>query len=234
MPIDAELLDRARRYDRTAVEAIFTENYPALYRMSLGLSGRLDVGLGVLRFVVKQALRVLPSWKDEDAPQRWFLHHTILTVRRASKHQPNQTNDVLLDDPKTATTGYLAFIRALRGLPMQQREAYILRHGEHLNERYISVAMDCSLQATANHLAAATDGLRLIAGPNLDVHTEQMSRIYRALAPQESLMLPKLRRTIARHIWPRRILRALGWLIILAFACAIAYAAWKIWPMLEF
>ena len=234
MPIDQELLNRARRMDRAAVEAVFADNYPALYRMALGLSGRLDVGMGVVRFVVKQALRVLPSWKDEDAPQRWFLHHTILTVRRASKHQPDQKNDVLLDDPKTATPEYLAFIRALRGLPMQQREAYILRHGENINERYISVAMDCSLQATVNHLTAATDALRLIAGPNLDTYTEQMSRIYRTLTPQGSLMIPKLRRTIAAHIWPRRILRTLGWLIILALALAIAYAVWKIWPMLEF
>src|SRR5262245_5869299 len=121
MEIDHETLSRARRFDRAAVETIFTANYPAVCRIAMGLSGRADVGAGVARFVVKQALRTLPAWKDEDSPQRWFLHHTILTVRRAAKHQPDQTNDTLIDNPRGTPPEYIAFVRALRKLPFQQR-----------------------------------------------------------------------------------------------------------------
>jgi hypothetical protein len=190
--------------------------------------------MGVTRFVVKQALHVLPAWKDPDAPQRWFLHHTILTVRRAAKHQPDKTNDTFIDDPRAAPAEYVAFIRALRLLPMQQREAFILHHAERLNERWSAVAMDCSVIAASNHLKAANEALRSIAAGGFDKFAGEISRVYRKLTPPQEMMLPKLRRTIARHIWPRRIARAFGWLILLSFIGGVIYAAWKIWPMLEF
>src|SRR5581483_10284 len=170
MPVDEALLSRARKYDRAAVAAVFAEQYPSVYRIALGLSGRRDVGMGVVRWVTKQALRALPGWKDEDAPQRWFLHHTILTTRRASKHQPDKSNDTLIDDPRAAAPEYVAFIRALRSLPFQQREAFILHHGERLNERWSAVTMDCSVIAAANHLKAADSALRALAGDRFDAY----------------------------------------------------------------
>jgi DNA-directed RNA polymerase specialized sigma24 family protein len=234
MAVDEELLARARRNDREAIAAIFVENYPAISRLALGLSGRADVGRGVVRYLIKQAFRALPNWKDDDAPQRWFLHHTILTVRRAQKHQPDRSNDTLIDDPRTAPPEYVAFIRALRSLPIQQREAFILHHGERLNERWTAVTMDCSVIAASNHLNAANASLGAIAGDQFKPFCEELSRLYHRLGPDEQLILPKLRGTIARHVWPRRIVRLLGWLLMLALLAAIAYAAWKIWPRLEF
>lgn len=234
MAVDDDILDRARSFNRPAVEAIFAENYPAVCRIALALSGRMDVGTGVVRFVIKRALHALPSWKDDDAPQRWFLHHTILTTRRASKHQPDKTNDTLIADPRTAPPEYVAFIRALRLLPMQQREAFLLHHGEKLNERWSAVAMDCSVIAASNHLNAATAALRPIGGAGFGAFVDQIARVYRTLSPPEQLIVPKLRGVIARHIWPRRIARMLGWLFTLGLIGAIAFAVWKIWPMLEF
>ena len=234
MPIDQQTLARARRFDRAAVESIFAENYPAVCRIALGLAGRADVGAGVARFVVKQALHALPYWKDEDAPQRWFIHHTILTVRRAAKHQPDKTNDTLIENPRSTPAEYVAFIRALRTLPFQQREAFILHHGERLNERWSAVSMDCSVIAASNHLNAATATLMPIAGTNFGAFVDAIARVYRNLAPSEELMVPKLRRTIAQHVWPRRIARALAWTLVLAFLLAIGYAAFVIWPKLEF
>src|SRR5439155_91142 len=73
MATDSDLLARARKYDRRAIETLFGVHYPVLHRMSMGLAGRADVGAGVVRFVIKQALQALPKWKDDDAPQRWFL-----------------------------------------------------------------------------------------------------------------------------------------------------------------
>ena len=234
MPTDQETLALARRLDRPAVEAIFAENYSQLVRMAMALSGREDVGAGVVRFAVKQALHALPNWKDTDAPQRWFLHHTILTTRRAAKHQPDATNDTLIADPRTASPEYVAFIRALRGLPMQQREAFILHHGERLNERWSAVSMDCSVIAATNHLNAATATLMPIAGTNFGAFVEAIARVYKNLTPAEELMVPKLKRTIAHHLWPRRIARLFSWIVILSLIAAIAYGALVIWPKLEF
>lgn len=231
---DSNLLNRARRMDRSAIEAIFAQNYPAVHRIAFGLSGRADVGRGVTRFVMKRALHTLPAWKDDDAPQRWFLHHTILTTRRARKHQPGSSNDVLIGDPQKASPEYVAFIRALRSLPFQQREAFVLRHGELLNERYSAVAMDCSVIAAANHLKAAADALGKISSGRFDDFTAEMSRIYRAQSPDQALTIPKLRRTIRRYVWPRKLMRIVGWIIILIFLAAIAWIGWKIWPNLEF
>jgi len=234
MAVDEHLLDQARRFNRPAIEAIFAENYPAVARIAMGLTGRVDVGMGVVRFVIKRALHTLPNWKDEDAPQRWFLHHTILTTRRTAKHQPDTSNDTLIADPRDASPEYVAFVRALRSLPMQQREAFLLHHGERLNERWSAVAMDCSVIAESNHLNAANAELRTIAGDKFAAFVDEMTRIYRSLAPEEQMMIPKLRGTIARHVWPRRIARMVGWLLMLGFLAAMGYGAWKIWPRLEF
>src|SRR4051812_40524786 len=193
MTLDADILDRARRLDKASVAQIFAANYPAVARIALGLSGRADVGAGVARFVVKRALHSLPNWKDEDAPQRWFLHHTILTTRRAAKHQPESSNDTLIDDPRAAPAEYVAFIRAGRLLPFQQREAFILHHGERLNERWSAVAMDCSVVAASNHLNAATAALQPLAGVKFGAYVDELSRVYRKLAPPEEMMLPRLR-----------------------------------------
>jgi DNA-directed RNA polymerase specialized sigma24 family protein len=232
--VDEVLLAKARKYNRAAVEAIFAENYAMASRIALGLSGRADVGMGVVRFVVKQAMRAVPAWKDDGAPERWFLHHTILTVRRAAKHQPNQKNDTLIADFKTASPEYLAFIRALRSLPMQQREAFILHHGERLKERFSAVAMDCSVIAASNHLNAAHNELRPIAGENFEAFIKRLNQTYQTLAPGEAMAVPKIRRAIVRYVWPRRIARVIGWLLLLGFIGAVAFGVKKIWPMLEF
>ncbi|HEX3358540.1 MAG TPA: hypothetical protein VHS31_16315 [Tepidisphaeraceae bacterium] len=232
--VDDTIVAKARKYNRAAIETIFVENYQAISRIAIGLSGRVDVGMGVVRFAIKQALRALPAWKDETAPQRWFLHHTILLVRRATKHQPSRNNDTLISDPRTAPPEYIAFIRALRQLPMQQRESFILHHGERLNERYSAVAMDCSVIAAANHLNAANGTLRPIAGDQFDAFIKTIHQTYRSLGPAEAMTLPKIRRAIVGYVWPRRIARWTGWVLILGFIVAISYAVKKIWPTLEF
>ena len=62
---------------------------------------------------------------------------------------PNQ--DLLITVGPTGLPAYAGFIRALRTLPVQQAEAFILHHGEHLNERLLGVAMDLSTGAAGSH-----------------------------------------------------------------------------------
>jgi DNA-directed RNA polymerase specialized sigma24 family protein len=241
MPIDDQIVARARRFNRPAVETIFTELFPAVHRMAYGLTGHAKAGSAVERFVLKRAMRVLETWKDELAPERWFFHHTVLATRRA-RYSPADVKDDLLvvtaapapDGARETELPYHAFIRALRGLPMQQREAFILRHGEQFNPRSSAVAMDLSVQATSQHLSSAEAALRPIAGDRFDALVAEMSRRYKALTPNATITVPKLRQFVARRIWPRRILRILGWLLLIGAFAGIAYAVWKLRPMIEY
>ena len=54
-----------------------------------------------------------------------------------------------------------------------------------------------------------------------------------ALTPNATITVPKLRRFVARRLWPRRILRLLGWLALLGAFAAIGYAIWKLRPLVE-
>ncbi len=156
MPIDEDQLAKIRKLNRSAVESMVVELYPQLYRIAAGLTGQEDVATGTLRFLLRQSIDVMPKWKDEDTPQRYYLHHLILLVRRARKHPPELRQDLLIDR-SVDSAEYRAFLTGLRKLHFQQQEAFILAQGEKLNARYIAVAMDCSIQAATNHLKAAED-----------------------------------------------------------------------------
>jgi DNA-directed RNA polymerase specialized sigma24 family protein len=230
---DIELLDRARRYKQEAVAQLFRIYYPQVVRIAHGLSGRGDVAAGIVRFVMKRGLRVVPKWRDEGEPQRWFMHHTVLTARRAHKHPPQPDKDLFVAMALTRDADYTAFIRALRSLPMQQREAFILHHGERLNERYLAVAMDCSVEAARNHLRVAEDSLRALAGSAYEAYREELARTYAGMSPAEDVVIPRVSRQVARYIWPRRMWRITKWVIVLGLLATIAWAAWRIYPQIE-
>jgi hypothetical protein len=119
-------------------------------------------------------------------------------------------------------TEYAAFLKALRALPTQQQEALILNHGEHLNPRYLGVAMDCSSEAAANHLRVATLQLEQMAGASAPKLMAELERIYRGLSPPADRVRPEIRRRIRRFLLPRRLRR---WLVPIILA-AIAWALW--------
>src|SRR6476620_8684293 len=96
MPIDDEIIAKARKFDVAAVTTIFDEYYPMVHRIAHGLSGRASVGREIERFVLRRAFRVIPNWADEGAPQRWFSHHAVLASRRVPRGDPNDPADLLL------------------------------------------------------------------------------------------------------------------------------------------
>lgn len=234
MEVDSQTLERARRYQRDAVERLFAAFYPVVCRMALALSGRVDAGTDIVRVVVKRGFQVLPRWRDDGAPERWFHHHTVLAARRSTRAGPELSSDVFVTTAQTRDAGYPAFIRALRLLPHQQREAFILHHGEHMNTRYLAVAMDCSTEAAQNHLAQATESLKLIAGQSYLGFLKQLGDCYRQLSPAEEMSLPSVRKYVARFIWPRRVAAVLRAVFVVATLSGLAYLAWKIYPMIDY
>jgi DNA-directed RNA polymerase specialized sigma24 family protein len=223
--------EEARKLKRAAVERIVTAVYPGVYRVAHGLLGREDAAQGVIRYIVTRSLSLLPAWRDEDEARRWFMHHAVLTARRAARHEASGEADALVRAaagvPGGADAPYVAFVRSIRSLPQQQKEAVILHLGEHLNERYLAVAMDCSTHAAETHLAAGTKQLEAMAGEQFGPLSKKLSAAYSSLGPGEQAVAPVVRRMVGRVLWPRRVKRFVTWVVVLVVLGALGWAGWR-------
>jgi DNA-directed RNA polymerase specialized sigma24 family protein len=231
MEIPPHLFTRAQKLKRPAVEALFASVYPAVLRIARGLSGRIDVADGVVRFVMLRAPTMLPRWRDATAAERWFLHHTLLTARRAAAHEPTAKNDLLAAD---ADPRYAAFVRAIRQLPIQQREAVILHLGERFNPRFLGVAMDCSTEAAQNHLDAATTTLRGIAGNDFAPLADRLATAYARLGPAADDVAPAAGRWAGKALRPHRFRRFVRRVVIAIILALLVLAGWQWRPRLGF
>jgi DNA-directed RNA polymerase specialized sigma24 family protein len=233
MAITPETFAAAKKLSTPAVADLLADRYPVVHRLAYGLSGREDVGRGIERFVLGRAVRMLPEWKDEEVAEHWFYHYTIITARRAIKHRPDPREDVLLAERGAEDPAYVAFVTALRNLPRQQQEAFILQHGEHVGGRTTALAMDCSLEAAGNHLRAATEDLRRVAGEQFDMFVLRLSNAYRRLAPSAELVLPSMKSLARRRVWPRRLLRWTARAAMLALLVGLAWISWRAYHEVE-
>lgn len=231
--LTSDLLHSAREGRRDKVVELLAIYYPIVWRISAGLTGRHDVGKGVTRLLMQRSLRTLPTWKDEGAPTRWFHHHTLLTARRTYRHGPDAFGDTLAPELSNDGAPYVAFIKALRALPMQQREAYILAHGEKLDIRAIAVAMDCSVLAAGNHLHEATDRLRQLDPKSVDLHTLRLQKNYQKLVPDEQLAIKDIRTRVTQHFIPRVVGRILKNALALTLLLTAIWGTWRVWQVVR-
>ena len=225
MEISANVFERAKKLKRPALEELFAQVYPAVVRIARGLTGREDVAEGVVRFMMVRAVGMVPRWRDEQTAERWFLHHTVLTARRAvTHHGPDAKSDLLARD---GDARYVAFVRAVRQLPIQQREALILSAGEHFNERFLGVAMDCSTDAAQAHLDAARAAARAVVGDQLDPLLATLATAYGRLGPADDQLRPAVQRWVGKALRPHRRRRLVKLLVLLTVLAGAAYLAWK-------
>jgi DNA-directed RNA polymerase specialized sigma24 family protein len=231
MEIAPHVFARAKQLKRPAVEELFAQVYPAVVRIARGLSGREDVAEGVVRFVMLRAATMVPRWRDETAAERWFLHHTVLTARRAAGHGPDLHTDLLAaTGDAQADPPYVAFVRAVRQLPVQQREALVLHAGEHFNPRYLGVAMDCSTDAAQAHLEAARATLRTVTGPDgFEPLLSRLAAVYARLGPPDDATRPAVRTWVKKGLRPARVRRAVRSVVLLVVLAAVAWGAWIWW-----
>lgn len=227
MPVADEVIAKARKMDRRAVEAVLAESYPAVHRMAHALTGRSAAAQRVIRLVFRRALKVMPTWRKGIIPENWFYHHTLLTARDVAPTAPPPNKDLLASMGPSGEPAYAAFVRALRALPRQQTEAFLLNHGERLNERLLGVAMDCSTHAAGTHLAAATEALRKMGGDQFIGLTAAVERTYRALTPGDAAVTTSVGRQVGSALWGRRVRRLIRRIILLAILGALAYAGWR-------
>jgi DNA-directed RNA polymerase specialized sigma24 family protein len=220
MAVTTDVLASARKSRESALGALLEAYWAVVTRLALGLCGDPARAHRVVDRVMTQALRNLPKWRDETAADRWFYHHTVLESRAGPEHPASA--DALLPAGQVQLTEYVAFVKALRGLPRQQQEAIVLNHGEHLNPRYLAVAMDCSTEAAANHLRIATVQLQAMTGERSGAMLEEMARVYHTLAPAAETVRPQVRQRVRRFLLPRRVRRWIMWIIVAA-------AVWAVW-----
>ena len=228
MPVPDDVVRRAQDYDGRAMEEVLAESYPAVYRMAHALTGRTPAARRVLDEVLRRSLVVLPKWRKGTVPENWFYHHTLLSARELSTRPPDPHDDLLVAAAGEASgdPAYIGFVRALRNLPPQQAESFILHHGEKLNTRLLGVAMDCSAGAAGTHLDAARQALAAVSGAGIDVLTNTLARAYLALTPPPAAVAPIARRYVKRTLRPRRLRRLVRVLFVVGLVFA-AYFAWR-------
>jgi DNA-directed RNA polymerase specialized sigma24 family protein len=228
MPVPEEVVRRAKQFDRRAMEEIVSDVYPSVYRMAHALTGRPGAARQVLHDVIRRSLRVLPNWRAGAVPENWYYHHTLLSARDFSARPPDPREDLLVAAAVEAANDpmYLGFVRALRNLPPQQSEAFILHHGERLNDRLLGVAMDCSTGAAHTHLEAARQALAAVSGGGIDVLVTTLERAYQSLTPPPTAIAPVARRYVGRMLRPRRLRRLFRITLLIALVVA-GYFAWR-------
>ncbi len=226
MPVSDELLARTRKLETGAVVELLESVYPSIHRIAYALTGTAKEARLVLVSVVRNSITVMPKWRTGALPDNWFYHHTLLASRSVARPAPDPQADPLVQAAAIDDPGYVAFIRALRKLPAQQAEAFILNHGERLNARLLGVAMDCSMDAAANHLRAADSALQEVSGGSLATYTATLARAYTSLTPPPDSIHPVVQMQVKGVLYPRRLKRALRLLAWLVLLCGIGFALW--------
>lgn len=204
------------------IDHILKTHYPLVLRLARALSGREDVAEGVVRFVLARGARLAGKWNEVDDAGRWFLHHTVLTVRRAARHEPEPALDLLA---KGAPAHWVAFVKSIRSLPPQQCEAVLLHHGEHLNQRYLGVAMDCSTTAAQTHLQAGEKTLHEMHGDLTDGLLAHLATVFKHIGRvEEDAVIAAVTRSRAGG-------RAKRWARVVAFLAIVGALGFVVWKL---
>lgn len=204
-------------------------SHAQVYRIALALCGNRPTAETVVEKVLRQSAAIFKRWKTDEEASRWFLHYTVLLSRNAKSPTGE---DLLLSaatDSESAET-----IKALRKLPMQQREAFLLHHGEALDLRQLATAMDCSSAAAANHLVGAAKSLEQLCPLGIGDFTTQLPGLLRQLLPPSDALNVDLDRILAEQRRKEFIAMAIRWLWRLVPLTAIGWLLWWIWQHVEF
>jgi DNA-directed RNA polymerase specialized sigma24 family protein len=227
MIVDPDVLRRVRKGNRKAVIDVLAAEYPDCFRIACAINGRDDVGARIAALVLRQSFGVQGRWRDPDEPQRWFRHHTLLIARIAARWKPEPDRDTLARREWAADPAYTAFVRALRALPQQQVEAFILSHCEKLSLRSIATAMDCSTTAAQMHLRAADERLADLVVERFVPLVNRLREAYQLLTPQEQVVLSLVDQSVRQNLWRRRVLRWIRRIIPLGILAIVVWVCWR-------
>ncbi len=225
--IDELIVQQAAQGDNAALSDILCRCYPAVCRICVALTGDTQRGLTLVSELVRQSITACERWQDGAAPWRWFVHHAVLNVRRFPL--PERRHEPLTPSATRDDLPFVAFVMAIRKLPPQQAEAFILHHGESLDRRPLAIAMDCSTTAAANHLAAAEEQLRLAAAEGYAKQLAKFRQAYDNLSPDPEQVRRYVLANVRRQTLGRRTWRWIKWLTIFVALVAGGWLLRKFW-----
>lgn len=172
---DAELVERARRGDRSAEDAIFRRHVDTVAGLGLRLLRHRADMEDVVQETFVIALEKLGELRDAGALRPWLMQIAVSLVRRRLRRRrllsfvglDHGEADAPLDalasealDPE-ACAELAALDRALGKLPAEARIAWVLRHVEGEAMEDVAFACRCSLSTARRRIAAAEAHLRL-------------------------------------------------------------------------
>ncbi len=222
--LDPDVVYAASTGKSDALSAILCTMYPFVSRIAIAVSGGTETGLGLVKVLLNRSLEAAPKWQDESAPWRWFIHHLILGLRE--RPTPKGV-DPLLQFAAGKDVPYAAFLKAIRKLPPQQIEAFVLRHGEGMDDRQLAIAMDCSVTAATNHLTAAEGVLKLVASDGFGQRMEEFKAAYNNLSPDPERVKQYITALVRNYVVPRTAARWGRRAITAMILIGIAYALYR-------
>lgn len=171
-PDDSALMLRYKDGDVAAFEILYRRHKDAIYRYLLRLSGHRDVAEDVFQDVWGKIVKARESYRPT-AKFTTFLYRVahncfIDYLRRNKRHSNNTTLDPEFhsdpgETPETATERSLArerLLLALKTLPDEQRDAFLLHEEGGLSVNQIAVVTGCNRETAKSRLRYAVNKLR--------------------------------------------------------------------------
>ena len=164
------IIHAARAGDVRAFASLVDMYYARCLRFALHmLSNRADAEEAVQDTFVR-VYRALPSYREQDSFEPWLFRILGNRCRTAGAKERRHSEVVEYGDvPERATTARhdseIAWREeielALRALPDEQREAFLMRHVEGLSYEDMSAATGAGLSALKMRVKRACDALRI-------------------------------------------------------------------------
>jgi RNA polymerase sigma-70 factor, ECF subfamily len=151
---EAGLVERARRGDAAALDALVAEHYRPVYEVAYRILGDPDQAADATQDTFVNAIKALASFRGESRLRTWLLRIAVNTARSAGRRTTSR-REVVLDvdaqghrsksDPAEAAVTRSEADRAetaLHALPEKQRLAVTLRIYQGLSHREIADALE--------------------------------------------------------------------------------------------
>jgi RNA polymerase sigma-70 factor (ECF subfamily) len=178
-PIDPALVARAARGDQAAFAQLVEAVQPRALRFAARMLGETarDTADDVTQDAWVRAWRALPRYDARHPFEVWFFTilanrcRTALRRRTLERRWTSPLDDHDVPEIGVDPTGRLdaaaataLLERALASLPVEQREAFLLRHVEQLGYDEIAAATGAGVSACKMRVKRATDALRARLG----------------------------------------------------------------------
>lgn len=175
-----DLITRARRGDREALEAVLAAVAPSVHRFGVRMCKNVHDAEDVLQDTLLNVAKHLGDFEGRSSLSSWVFALTrsaCMRKRRGLKNQPPASDERIADTPDLAPSPEAraadqelasALSQALDGLSDDHREVILLRDVEGLSAPEAASALEISVDALKSRLHRAREALRVALRPFLE------------------------------------------------------------------